>query len=155
MKILERFNRREILILMVGTVVMTGLACDAFIIEPYNDRYTRAAEELSQTKSDLGWVAESVKQISRSTIVREADSFTGSLANKLNKIVQSRGLKPNLAQMTPVGDTEVRIRFSKIEFSQFLGLIAACRDSNINIVDFRIDVTAQNSIVDASIVLTR
>ncbi|MFT5503691.1 MAG: type II secretory pathway component PulM [Gammaproteobacteria bacterium] len=155
MKIFERFNQRELLILMLGSVVMIGLTIHSFIIEPYNDRYSRVAEKVSLAKTDLGWIADAASQISRSMIVRETGSFTGSLANKLNQIVQSLGLKSYLAQMTPVGDNEVRIRFSKLEFSHFLRLIAVCRDSNIKIVDFRIDVTAQKSIVDASIVLAR
>ena len=155
MSFFHRFNPRERVILILLGIVLGGLSLHAFVVEPYFLKHELLAENIDQAREDFSWIADAVNNLPQaSTQSQQQRSFSGSLTNRVNELVRTMGLKNKLAQMTPVNDSEIRIRFSKIEFSQFVKLLARCQNLGIEVKNFRLDASKNPAIVDSSMVLT-
>ena len=117
---LARYSARERFIVLIALLVMFILATHAFVIEPYQNRIASLGEEIEQSKSDLQWMASMVHRIPTNVSNVSQQSFSGSLANLIDQAVKQQNLNSFLAQMTPKGEEEIRVRFSAVPFDQLI-----------------------------------
>ena len=96
-----------------------------------------------------------VQRLPSSRLSLPAVKFEGSLANLIDKEVRSLGLESTLAQMTPVGQDEIRVRFTGIAFNRLLNFIAQVNGQGLRVKDLRINATDKRADVDSSLVLEK
>lgn len=152
---ISKLSIREKLILVSAVIVLMALMIHSLVIEPYQQNSSRLLEEIDQAKSDLVWMQEEVQRLPTAAVTKATISFNGSLANLINRQVASQKLKTFLTQMTPVGQNEIRIRYSAIDFNQLVGFIATLRDRGLIIKDLRINSTSDIAKVDSTIVFMK
>ena len=152
MNYLSKLSLRERLILIAAVVVVGVLSIHGLLIEPYQQNFARVTEEIDQAKSDLLWMQSEVQRLPASSVAKKNVSFTGSLAKLINQAVASQQLKTYLTQMTPIGDSEIRIRYSAINFNQLITFIATLKERGLIIKDLRINSTSDIATVDSTVV---
>jgi predicted RNA binding protein with dsRBD fold (UPF0201 family) len=77
------------------------------------------------------------------------------LANLINQAVASQKLNTYLTQMTPMGESEIRIRYSAIDFNQLITFIATLKERGLIIKDLRINSTSDIATVDSTVVFIK
>ena len=156
---LAQYSSREKAIVLLALVVMAGLATHAMVIEPYQLRVESVRGELQQQASDLVWMQSVVAKLPAAGLPlnsgENADEINGSLANFIDQAVRSQGLSAQLAQMTPVGSDEIRMRYSAVDFNRLIGFIAYINSSGLEVRDIRISSADDPGVVDSSLVFTR
>ena len=152
---LSRLSTREKSIVVVSALVLAGLAVHALVIDPYNQKQSSGVGQLEQGIIDLKWMQSVVQRLPSSQLSIPAVKFEGSLANLIDKEVRSLGLESNLAQMTPVGQDEIRVRFTGIAFNRLLNFIAQVNGQGLKVKDLRINATDKRADVDSSLVLEK
>lgn len=152
---MARYSARERIIVLIAALVISGLAIHALIIEPYQNRLSSLSEEIKQAKSDLQWMASMVHSIPSGGNNVSQQSFSGSLANLINQAVKQQNLNSFLAQMTPKGEEEIRVRFSAVPFELLIRFIAGMNDQGLNVKDLRINASDNPAQVDSNLVLIK
>jgi len=152
---LSKLSMREKLIVILAFVVLSALSIHGLIIEPYQQNLVRVTESIEQAKSDLLWMQSEVQRLPASREAQTNVNFDGSLANLINQVVASQKLKTYLTQMTPIGKSEIRIRYSAIEFNQLIDFIALLKKRGLIIKELRIDSTSNIATVDSTVVFRK
>ena len=152
---LARLSTREKTIVVVSALLLAGLALHALVIEPYQQKQSSLVEQLEQGMIDLKWMQSVVQRLPASRLSVTAADFEGSLANLIDQEVRSLGLEDALAQMTPTGEDEIRVRFTGIAFNRLLNFIAQVNSQGLRVRDLRINSTDKRADVDSSLVLEK
>ena len=143
------------MILATATIVLFSLSVHGFVIEPYQQNSISLSQEIEQAKSDLIWMQSEVQGLPVGNVAKTAVSFNGSLANLINQEVASKKLKTYLTQMTPIGEDEMRVRYTAIDFNQLISFIATLKDKGLIIKDLRINSTSDIAKVDSTVVFRK
>jgi|TARA_B110000977_G_C10670605_1_gene335545 type II secretory pathway component PulM len=146
---------REKLIVILAVVIVGTLSIYDLVIEPYHQDLVRVTEEIDQAKSDLLWMQSEVQSLPVNTATQKKVSFNGSLANLINQAVANQKLKTYLTQMTPIGESEIRIRYSSIDFNQLIAFISTLKERGLIIKDLRINSTSDIATVDSTVVFKK
>ncbi len=154
-ELMARYSVREKVIVLIGLLVMLALGTHALVIEPHQKRLASLGEEIEQSKSDLQWMKLMVHSIPSSTASIPQQSFSGSLANLINQAVKQQNLNSFLAQMTPKGEEEIRVRFSAVPFELLIRFIAKMNDLGLNVKDLRISASDNPAQVDSNLVFNK
>jgi type II secretory pathway component PulM len=152
---LSKFSMREKLIVILAVVIVGTLSIYDLVIEPYHQDLVRVTEEIDQAKSDLLWMQSEVQSLPVYTATQKKVSFNGSLANLINQAVANQKLKTYLTQMTPIGESEIRIRYSSIDFNQLIAFISTLKERGLIIKDLRINSTSDIATVDSTVVFKK
>jgi type II secretory pathway component PulM len=152
---LLKFSSREKTIVTLAAFSLLVLLVHALIIEPYNQRQLELNEALEQGSIDLLWIKSAVARLPLSSSGSQVRKFDGSLANLIDNEVRGLGLNSFLAQMTPVNDDEIRIRYKSINFNRLLNFIAQVNSLGLRVKDLRINASDKPSDVDCSLVLEK
>ena len=152
---LSKFSPREKTIVTFATISLFGLLVHALIIEPYNQKQLELNEALEQGKIDLLWMRSAVVRLPQNNAITKVSIFEGSLANLIDKEVRSQDLNSFLAQMTPINDDEIRVRYKNINFNRLLNFIAQVNSQGLKVKDLRINATDKAADVDCSLVLEK
>lgn len=152
---LSKFSMREKLIVILAVVIVGTLSIYDLVIEPYHQDLVRVTEEIDQAKSDLLWMQSEVQSLPVNTATQNKVSFNGSLANLINQAVANQKLKTYLTQMTPIGESEIRIRYSSIDFNQLIAFISTLKERGLIIKDLRINSTSDIATVDSTVVFKK
>ncbi|MFZ9039346.1 MAG: type II secretion system protein GspM [Gammaproteobacteria bacterium] len=155
LKLLERYTLREKAIVGVGLLVLIVLGIHAFVIEPYQERVTTVREAIAQQRADLAWMRSAVAGMPTEGAVAGTAQISGTLANFINQAVQRLGLSGQLSQISPIGNDEIRMRYSAVDFNRLVSFIAQVNSSGLDIKDIRISAADNPGIVDSSLVLVR
>jgi len=152
---LSKFSPREKTIVTFAAISLFGLLVHAFIIEPYNQKQLELNEALEQGKIDLLWMQSAVVRLPQNNGITKASKFEGSLANLIDQEVRSQDLNSFLAQMTPINNDEIRVRYKNINFNRLLNFIAQVNSQGLKVKDLRINATDKAADVDCSLVLEK
>ena len=152
---LAKFSPREKNIVTFAAISLLGLLVHALIIEPYNQKRLELNEALEQGKIDLLWMQSAVVRLPQHNGITTATIFEGSLANLIDKEVRSQDLSSFLAQMTPINNDEIRVRYKNINFNRLLNFIAQVNSQGLKVKDLRINATDKVADVDCSLVLEK
>lgn len=155
LKLLERYTLREKVIVGVGLLVLIVLGIHAFVIEPYQERVATVREAIAQQRADLAWMRSAVAGLPTEGAVASTAQISGTLANFINQAVQRLGLSGQLSQISPIGNDEIRMRYSAVDFNRLVSFIAQVNSSGLDIKDIRISAADNPGIVDSSLVLVR
>ena len=155
-ELLARYSLREKLIVGVALLVLVLIGGHALIVEPYFERIASVQEAIEQERSDLAWMQSAVTRIPRNAVaVDNGSEISGTLANFIDQAVRRQGLAGQLSQMSPVGDDEIRMRYSDVDFNRLVAFIASVNSSGLSVKDIRISPSETNGVVDSSLVLER
>jgi len=152
---MSRYSARERLIVIIAVVVMLGLGIHALIIEPYQQKVASLSEDLEQGKADLKWMEATVRQLPAKGSKSQNNSFDGTLANFINRTVSQQKLNAFLAQMTPKGESEIRVRFKAVPFQDLMVFVSKMKDQGLNVRDLRVNAGDNPAQVDSSLVLDK
>ena len=152
---MSRYSARERLIVIFAVVVLLSLGIHALIIEPYQQKVTSLNEDLEQSKADLKWMATMVRQLPATGSKSQNNSFDGTLANFINQTVTQQKLNSFLAQMTPKGENEIRVRFKAVSFQDLMVFVSKMKDQGLNVRDLRVNAGDNPAQVDSSLVLDK
>jgi type II secretory pathway component PulM len=152
---LSKFSSREKTIVTFAAISLFGLLVHALIIEPYNQKQLELNEALEQGKIDLLWMQSAVVRLPQNNRITKASIFEGSLANLIDQEVRSQDLNSFLAQMTPINNDEIRVRYKNINFNRLLNFIAQVNSQGLKVKDLRINATDKAADVDCSLVLEK
>lgn len=155
LKLLERYTLREKTIVGLGLLVLIVLGIHAFVIEPYQERVATVREAIAQQRADLAWMRSAVAGMPTEGAVAGTAQISGTLANFINQAVQRLGLSGQLSQISPIGNDEIRMRYSAVDFNRLVSFIAQVNSSGLDIKDIRISAADNPGIVDSSLVLVR
>ena len=155
LKLLERYTLREKAIVGVALLVLIVLGIHAFVIEPYQERTATVREAIAQQRADLAWMRSAVAGMPTGGAAASTTQISGTLANFINQAVQSQGLSGQLSQISPIGNDEIRMRYSAVDFNRLVNFIAQVNSSGLDIKDIRISAADDPGIVDSSLVLVR
>jgi type II secretory pathway component PulM len=152
---LSKLSMREKWIVIAAVFVVGVLSIHSLVIEPYQQNFGRVTDAIDQAKIDLLWMQSEVQRLPPSTVTKKNVSFNGSLANLINQAVASQKLNTYLTQMTPMGESEIRIRYSAIDFNQLITFIATLKERGLIIKDLRINSTSDIATVDSTVVFIK
>lgn len=153
MERLSSYSVREKMVFGFAVIALLAIAVHALLVDPYTQRLSTLQDDLEQGRTDLDWMESVVSQLPASGISAVKTVFSGSLANLMDSEVRELELKPYLAQITPISNDEIRIRYSAISFNRLIGFIARVNDKGLKVKDLRINVATNPGEVDCSIVL--
>ena len=152
---IAKLSPRERTIFGLSGLALLGLLIHALVLEPYYQKQSSLTDQFDQAIIDLKWMESEVHRLPVAAMSGEAIKFEGSLANLIDKEVRSQKLDANLAQMTPVGTDEIRVRFAGIAFDKLLNFIARVNNQGLSVKDLRINASGKRAEVDASLVLNK
>ena len=152
---LSKFSSREKNVVTLAVFSLLALLIHALIIEPYNQRRLELIDALEQGSIDLLWIKSSVARLPLNSSRSKARKFEGSLVNLIDNEVRSQNLNSFLAQMTPINDDEIRIRYKGINFNRLLNFIAQVNSQGLRVKDLRINAADKPAAVDCSLVLEK
>lgn len=153
---LTRLSAREQGILVVAAVVLLGILLHGSVIEPYQLKLAALEEERIQRQADLAWMQSAVSGLRPLAGSPDDGQIEGSLVNALDRMVRQRGLSSSLAQMSPLSDGEVRLRFRSVDFNRYLQLIARFSSAGLVIKDAQITaIDEAPGQVNSNLVLAR
>ncbi len=155
LKLLEQYSAREKAIVAAALLIALGVGLHAFAIEPYQQRKTELSDALAQARADLEWMRTAVARMPAGGVAPVEAEITGTLANFVDQAVRRQGLSGQLSQMSPVGNDEIRMRYSAVDFNRLIEFVARVNESGLEIKDIRITAVDNPGLVDSSIVLVR
>ena len=155
LSLLERYTLREKMIVGVGLVVVLVLGVHALVIEPYLERVATVREQIEQQRADLAWMRSAVEGMPVGELGATDPKISGTLANFIDQAVRRQGLSGQLSQMSPIGNDEVRMRYSAVDFNRLVSFIAQVNTNGLDIKDIRITAADDPGVVDSSLVLVR
>jgi type II secretory pathway component PulM len=153
--LLAQYSSREKFIVALALLVVLALACHSIIIEPYQQRLVELQESIDQHNADLKWMRSVVPGLPVAGAEISAGNIDGTLANFIDQAVRSQGLSNQLSQMSPVGNDEIRMRYSAVDFNRLVSFVARIHASGLDVKDIRITAGDTPGIVDSSLVLVR
>jgi type II secretory pathway component PulM len=153
MERLSSYSAREKMVFGFALIALLGVAVHALLVEPYTQRLSTLKDDLEQGRADFSWMESVVSQLPASRLSAAKPVFSGSLANLIDSEVRELELKPYLAQITPISNDEIRIRYSAISFNRLIEFIARANDKGLTVKDLRISVATNPGEVDCSLVL--
>ena len=130
-ELLARYSPREKMIVAVALLVMLVIGGHALVIEPYLQRVAALQDEIEQQRADLEWMRSAVARLPNSAMTADSAEISGTLANFIDQAVRRQGLAGQLSQMSPVGEDEIRMRYSAIEFNRLIAFIALVNSSGL------------------------
>ena len=154
-ELLARYSPREKMIVAFALLVMLVIGGHALVIEPYLQRVAALQDEIEQQRADLEWMRSAVARLPNSAMTADSAEISGTLANFIDQAVRRQGLAGQLSQMSPVGEDEIRMRYSAVEFNRLIAFIALVNSSGLAVKDIRISPAETPGIVDANLVLER
>ena len=154
-ELLARYSPREKMIVAVALLVMLVIGGHALVIEPYLQRVAALQDEIEQQRADLEWMRSAVARLPNSAMTADSAEISGTLANFIDQAVRRQGLAGQLSQMSPVGEDEIRMRYSAVEFNRLIAFIALVNSSGLAVKDIRISPAETPGIVDSNLVLER
>jgi type II secretory pathway component PulM len=156
-ELFARYSLREKAIIALALLVIVVIGAHALVVEPYLERVAALQDEIEQQREDLKWMRSAVTRIpaADAAAAASADPISGTLANFIDQAVRRQGLTGQLSQMSPVGDDEIRMRFSDVDFNRLVGFIAQVNSSGLDVKDIRISPADTPGIADSSLVLVR
>ena len=152
---LAQYSMREKAIVVAALLVALGLVLHAFVVEPYQQRHAELEEQIEQQRSDLDWMRSAVARMPRAGSATGTVEIRGTLANFVDQAVRRQELSGQLSQISPVGNDEVRMRYSAVDFNRLVRFIAQVNSSGLKIKDIRITASSNPGEVDSSLVLVR
>jgi len=152
---LAQYSSREKSIVVIALLVVIVLAFHAMIIEPYQQRLAQLHDSLDQHSADLDWMRSVVPRLPASDSAINVQEINGTLANFIDQAVRRQGLSNQLSQMSPVGNDEIRMRYSAVDFNRLISFIAYINSSGLEVRDIRISSADDPGVVDSSLVFTR
>lgn len=152
---LSRYSTREQAIVMLGLLILVGLAIHALVIEPYQQRLQTLEEELVQARSDLQWIRSVVPRLAKTGSSQPSQGFSGSLANLINQSVKRQKLDSFLEQMRPSGEDEIRVRFAAIPFAKLTNFVAKMNSQGLTVKEFKINGSDNPEQVDSTLLLEK
>lgn len=152
---LAQYSPREKAIVALALVVVIVLGVHAFVVEPYQERVAAVRDAIDQQTADLAWMKSAVARLPAAGMAAGTVEIEGTLANFIDQAVRRQGLSGQLSQMSPIGNNEVRIRYSSVDFNRLVKFIAQISSSGLDVKDIRITAADNPGIVDSSIVLVR
>ena len=152
---LSQYTFRERAIVGSAVLILALIGCHALVIEPYQERVTELRDSIDQQNSDLDWMRSVVPRLPLSGPSSSTTVITGTLANFVDQLVRGQGLSNQLSQMSPVGENEIRLRFSEVDFNRLVGFIARIHASGLEIKDIRITATDTPGNVISSLAFVR
>ena len=155
LSLLERYTLRERAIVGIGLVVIFVIGVHALVIEPYQLKHSELRAEVEQQRADLAWMRSAVANLPTAEANASTAQISGTLANFLNQAVRRQGLSGQLSDMSPIGEDEVRMRYSAVDFNRLVSFIAQVNSSGLDIKDIRISAANDPGIVDSSLVFVR
>jgi type II secretory pathway component PulM len=156
-ELLARYSQREKMIVALALLVIVVIGTHALVVEPYLERVASLQDEIEQQREDLKWMRSAVARIpsAEASAASSVDPISGTLANFIDQAVRRQGLTGQLSQMSPVGDDEIRMRFSEVDFNRLVSFIAQVNSSGLDVKDIRISPADKPGIADSSLVLVR
>ena len=155
-EMLARYSMREKLIVGVALLVLLLIGGHAMLVEPYLQRVASVQEAIEQERADLGWMQSAVTRIPRNVVAGSGTTeISGTLANFIDRAVRSQNLTGQLSQMSPVGEDEIRMRYSDVDFNRLVAFIASVNASGLKVKDIRISPSENAGSVNSSLVLER
>lgn len=154
-ELLARYSQREKMIVAVALLVMLVIGGHALVVEPYLQRVAALQDEIEQQRADLEWMRSAAARLPNSAMTADNAEISGTLANFIDQAVRRQGLAGQLSQMSPVGEDEIRMRYSAIEFNRLIAFIALVNSSGLTVKDIRISPAETPGIVDSNLVLER
>ncbi len=152
----SRLSGREQGILALAVIVVCGIVLHGSLIEPYQLKQQALQQEKLQRLEDLKWMQTAVTSLKPVGRGSSRQQIQGSLVNALDRFVRQQGLSNSLAQMSPLADGEVRMRFRSVDFNRYLRLLAQFSTAGLVIKDAQItaieDAPGQ---VNSNLVLAR
>ena len=155
LSLLDRYTMREKAIVVCAVVVVIALGVHALVIEPYQQRVADLNEQIAQQRDDLQWMRVAVAKLPAGGASANTAAISGTLANFIDQAVRRQGLSGQLAQMSPVGNDEIRMRYTEVDFNRLVQFIAQVKTSGLEVKDIRISAVENAGFVDSSIVLVR
>ncbi len=155
LSLLDRYTMREKAIVVGALLVMLGLGVHAFVIEPYQQRLVDLNEQIEQQRGDLEWMRTAVTKLPTDGAPANTAAISGTLANFIDQAVRRQGLSGQLSQMSPIGNDEIRMRYSAVDFNRLVQFIAQVNTSGLDVKDIRISAVENPGFVDSSLVLVR
>ena len=152
---LARYSPREKIIVGLALLVMVVIGVDSLVLEPYQLRVDELQSELEQQRADLEWMRSAVARLPAAGAAAATVQIDGTLANFIDQAVRRQGLSGQLTQMSPVGNDEIRMRYSAVDFNRLVGFIAQVNASGLDVKDIRISPGDVPGIVDSNVVLMR
>ena len=155
-ELLARYSMREKAVVAAALLVIVLIGGHAFLVEPYLQRVSGVQEAIEQERADLDWMRSAVTRIPRGAADPvDGGEISGTLANYIDQAVRNQGLSGQLSQMSPVGDDEIRMRYSDVDFNRLITFIASVNTSALKVKDIRISPSEDPGIVNSSLVLER
>ncbi len=155
LSLLERYTMREKAIVVCAVLVVIALGVHALVIEPYQQRVADLEEQIAQQRDDLDWMRTAVTRLPAGGANANTAAISGTLANFVDQAARRLGLSGQLAQMSPIGNDEVRMRYNAVDFNRLLQFIAQVNSSGLEVKDIRISAVENAGFVDSSLVLVR
>lgn len=152
---LARYSLREKTIVALLLLVVIGLSLHALIVEPYQQRVADLHAQIEQQTADLVWMKSAVANLPSAQLNSVTIKIDGTLANFINQAVRRQGLSGQLSQMSPIGNDEIRMRYSAVDFNRLIDFVAQVRSSGLEVKDMRISAADNPGIVDSNMVLVR
>jgi len=150
-----RITPRERAIVVVAVLVALAIGLHALLVEPYLQRVDELETAIEQQRADFDWMRSAVADLPTGEVATDAVAIEGTLANFINQAVSKQGLSPRLAQMSPIGNDEVRMRYQAVDFNRLVGFIAQVSASGLQIKDLRISAADSPGTVDSSLIFVR
>ena len=155
LSLLERYTLREKAIVGIGLLVLIVLGIHALVIEPYQLRISELEQEIEQQRTDLNWMRTAVAGLPPAGSGSVRKQISGTLANFIDQVVRRQGLSGQLSTMSPIGNDEIRMRYSGVDFNRLVGFIAQVNSNGLEIKDIRISAADDPGVVDSSLVFVR
>ena len=154
-ELLARYTLREKLIVGFGLAILIVIVLHAQVIEPYQLRSAELEDEIEQQRSDLEWMRSAVAALPANGSVAPAATIDGTLASFVDEVVRRQGISGQLSQMSPVGEDELRLRYSAVNFNRLVNFIAEVNARGLEIKDIRVTTGDNVGVVNCSLVLIR
>ncbi len=152
----SRLSGREQGILALAVIVVCGIVVHGSLVEPYQLKQQALQQEKQQRLEDLKWMQTAVTSLKPVGRGSSRQQIQGSLVNALDRFVRQQGLSNSLAQMSPLADGEVRMRFRAVDFNRYLRLLAQFSTAGLAIKDAQITAIENNpGQVNSNLVLAR
>ena len=152
---LARYSQREKMIVALAALFLVLILLHSQVIEPYQLRLVELQDEIEQQRSDLEWMKSAVVSMPATVSASSSAAISGTLTAFIDQAVRRQGLAEQLSQMSPVGEDEIRMRYSSVDFNRLIGFIAEVNTSGLEIKDLRITAGDDPGVVNCSLVLMR
>ncbi|MEM9172320.1 MAG: type II secretion system protein GspM [Pseudomonadota bacterium] len=148
---------RERWVLMIGAVVLTLTLVYAFLLQPFNENYARAVNDIENKQQLLADSRRLLKPGNTASVQTPAGMTpTQSLTLVIANTVNANGLGRAYRSSTPTNDDGIRVSLQDAAFDDVVTWLGQLdRDDGIAVVSGNFSARADVGRVDASLVLQR